>query len=257
MRLLPALLVGLLCLLPLRPASAQPLVAAASDLQFALRELAEAFTEESGRELRLVFGSSGNLTRQIEKGAPFELFLSADESYVERLVEAGLTRDEGTLYAHGHLALLLPPDSPLELDPSLADLKEAAAAGSITRFAIANPEHAPYGRAARQALEAAGAWDAVQPALVLGENVSQAAQFAISGSVQGGLVALSLVMAPTFEGRGSHVAIPEESHSPLRQRMVLTRRASEDATAFYDYLGSPEARDIFARYGFTLPEGAD
>lgn len=256
MRLLSAVLAGLLCLLPLRSATAQALVAAASDLQFALTELAEAFREAGGSELRLVFGSSGNLSRQIEKGAPFELFLSADESYVARLVEAGLTRDEGEIYAHGHLALLLPPNSPLALDASLKKLAQAAASGEITRFAIANPEHAPYGRAAKQALEAASAWEALQPALVLGENVSQAAQFAVSGSAQGGLVAFSLVATPSFEGRGKHVMIPPETYVPLRQRMVLTRRAGPDAEAFYDYLRSPEAREIFAAYGFELPEEA-
>ena len=256
MRLLSAFLIGLLCLLPVRPAAAQALVAAASDLQFALNELATAFGDKGGRELRLVFGSSGNLSRQIEKGAPFELFLSADESYVERLAEAGLTRDEGVVYAHGHLALLLPPGSRLELDASLGDLKEAAAAGRITRFAIANPEHAPYGRAAQQALQAVSAWEAVQPALVLGENVSQAAQFAISGSAQGGLVAYSLVAAPTFEGRGQHVIIPPEGYAPLRQKMVLTGRAGPVAEAFYDYLRSSEAREILGRYGFELPEEA-
>lgn len=256
MRLLSAFLVGLLCLLPFRPATAQALVAAASDLQFALNALAEAFRDEGGHELRLVFGSSGNLSRQIEKGAPFELFLSADESYVERLVEAGLTRDEGVIYAQGHLALLLPPSSPLELDASLADLKEEAEAGRITRFAIANPEHAPYGRAAQQALEAVSAWKAVQPALVLGENVSQAAQFAVSGAAQGGLVAYSLVAVPTFEGRGQHVIIPPEGYDPLRQKMVLTRQAGPVAEAFYDYLRSSEAGEIFGRYGFALPEEA-
>lgn len=256
MRLLSAFLVGFLCLLPFKPAVAQVLVAAASDLQFALRELAEAFREESDSELRLVFGSSGNLSRQIEKGAPFELFLSADESYVERLVEAGLTRDEGVVYAFGHLALLLPPESPLQLDASLKHLKEAADAGRIYRFAIANPEHAPYGRAAKQALEAASAWQAIQPALVLGENVSQAAQFAVSGSAQGGLVAYSLVAAPSFAGRGRHVIIPPGAYAPLRQKMVLTRRAGPDAEAFHDYLRSSEAREILHRYGFELPEGA-
>src|SRR5690625_1869513 len=155
MRLPLILLLALLYLLPLRPAAAQTLVAAASDLQFALEELAARFTEESGRPLRLVFGSSGNLARQIEKGAPFEVFLSADESYVERLEQAGKTRDSGVIYALGRLALVLPATSPLEPDASLEGLKADLRAGRVTRFAIANPDHAPYGRAAREALEAA------------------------------------------------------------------------------------------------------
>ncbi|WP_366553810.1 molybdate ABC transporter substrate-binding protein [Aquibaculum sediminis] len=261
-RLLSALLLFALVLVPWRAATAQALVAAASDLQFALSELADAFERDSGEPLRLVFGSSGNLTRQIANGAPFELFLSADEAYVERLVEGGHTRDSGALYAQGRLVLLLPAGSPLREDSAVDDLRledlgEAAAAGRLTRLAIANPEHAPYGQAAREALEASGVWEAVQPTLILGENVSQAAQFALSGAAQGGLVAYSLVLAPTMEGRGDYALVDEALHAPLRQRMVLTRKSGPVAEAFYDYLQTEEARDLLDRYGFTLPDGAE
>lgn len=252
-RLLFLLLFPLFLLAPLGQAAAQALVAAASDLQFALEELAADFQAESGEGLRVVVGSSGNLARQIESGAPFELFLSADERYVQRLAEGGETRDGGRLYALGRLVLFLPPNSPLQLDESLNDLGEAAADGRLQRFAIANPEHAPYGRAAREALQSAGVWDAVEPRLVLGENVSQAAQFA-AGSAQGGLVAYSLVLSPNLEGRGDYVLVPENLHAPLRQRMALTRRAGPVAEAFYDYLQSPAAREVLERYGFALPE---
>lgn len=261
-RLLPMVIVAALAPLPWRTAMAQALVAAASDLQFALSELAEAFERDSGEPLRLVFGSSGNLTRQIANGAPFELFLSADEAYVERLVEGDHTRDDGALYAQGRLVLLLPAGSPLFEDGAVDDLRledlgEAVAAGHLTRLAIANPEHAPYGRAAREALEASGVWEALQPTLVLGENVSQAAQFALTGAAQGGLVAYSLVLAPTMEGRGDYALIDETLHSPLRQRMVLTRKADAVAEAFYDYLQTEEAHDLLDRYGFALPDAVE
>jgi molybdate transport system substrate-binding protein len=125
--------------------------------------------------------------------------------------------------------------------------------GRIQHFAIANPEHAPYGRAAEQALRTQGLWEAIQPKLVLGENVSQAAQFATTGSAQGGILAYSLALSPTVGGLGSYVLIPAEWHEPLRQRMVLMKGAGEAAQAFYRYLQAPAARMIFRKYGFVLP----
>jgi len=132
-------------------------------------------------------------------------------------------------------------------------IRAALDAGQIRRFAIANPEHAPYGRAAEQALRAAGLWDRIRPHLVLGENVSQAAQFAIAGGSQGGIVAYSLVLAPALAGRGAFHLLPDTLHAPLRQRMVLTRRAGPVAERFHAYLQEPAAREIMRRYGFVLP----
>jgi molybdate transport system substrate-binding protein len=230
-----------------------PLVAAASDLQFALEEVARRFQAETGQAIRLSFGSSGNITRQIEQGSPAELFLSADEAFVFRLAEGGHTRDRGELYAVGRIALLTPPGSPLRTAGGMDAIREALDAGSITRFAIANPEHAPYGRAAEQALRAAGLWERIRPRLVLGENVSQAAQFALTGGSQGGVVAYSLVLAPAMRDRGAHALLPDSLHEPLRQRMVLTRRAGPAAERFYAYLGTTPAREVLRRYGFILP----
>ena len=229
-------------------------VAAAADLKFALAEIAGNYRRDTGREIALSFGSSGNFARQIPQGAPFDLFLSADETYIFRLAGQGLLRDEGQLYAIGRIALLAPPGSPLLVDGELRDLAAALADGRLQRLAIANPQHAPYGRAARAALEQAGLWQALQGKLVLGENVAQAAQFALSGSAQGGIVAWSLVRAPALAKLGVAALIPESWHPPLRQRMALTRRAGEDARRFYDYLQQPAARVIFERYGFSLPE---
>ena len=231
-----------------------PRVAAASDLSFALEPLARRFAESSGERVELVFGSSGNLTRQIVDGAPFELFMSADEEFVQKLFDAGLTRDRGALYAVGRIALFAPHGSRLSVDERLDGLRALLANERGLRFAIANPEHAPYGRAARSALQAAGLWDAVQPGLVLGENVSQAAQFATSGGAVGGILAYSLVLAPPLREAGRYALLPESQHSPLRQRMVLLRRAGGAAERFYRYLQGAEARAVLAQYGFRAPE---
>lgn len=237
-----------------------PTVAAASDLQFALTEVVERFTAATGHEVRLNFGSSGNFRRQIAQGAPFELYLSADEAYVEALHAEGFTEDAGVRYARGRLVWLqranrhdLPGES-----ATLAAVEEAIeeyrATGRRLRIALANPEHAPYGVAAREVLERAGLWDAVQPLRILGENVSQAAQFALSGDARGGLVAYSLALAPQLAERSEYVLIPEDWHAPLYQRMALIVGAGETARAFYAYLQDDDAREILMRYGFGLAD---
>lgn len=230
-----------------------PNIAAASDLKFSLEEVAAKFKERSGREVKLSFGSSGNFFRQIAEGAPFQMFLSADEAFVFKLVDQRLTLDRGTLYAFGHIVLFVPHGSPLKPDPQLKDLKAALKAGRIKRFAIANPEHAPYGRAAEQALRSQGLWEAIKPVLVLGENVSQAAQFTTSGSVQGGIIPYSLALAPAVKELGRFVLLPETWHAPLRQRMVLLKNAGDTARAFYRFIQEPQAGAILQRHGFVLP----
>lgn len=236
-----------------RAASEPPTIAAAADLQFALTEVAELFERETGRSVKLAFGSSGNFARQIRQGAPFEVYLSADEDYVLRLAEEGFTRDEGTLYAVGRLAIMVPHGSPLEADGTLGDLRAALDDGRLVRFAIANPEHAPYGRRAEEALRHAGLWERIQNRLVLGENVSQAAQFATSGSTQGGIVAYSLALSPKVSSLGSFEPIPEDWHEPLRQRMVLLKGAGGTAERFYEFVQQPAARAILREHGFVLP----
>lgn len=230
-----------------------PVIAAASDLQFALSEIAQQFERQTGHRLRLSYGSSGNFYHQILQGGPFQLFLSADEDYVLRLAAQGRTEDRGTLYAVGRIVLFVPKGSPLEPDGRLEDLARALDEGRLRRFAIANPEHAPYGRAAEAALRRRGLWEKIAPRLVLGENVSQAAQFAASGSAQGSIIAYSLALSPKLQGLGRFALIPEDWHPPLRQRMVLVRGAGEVARLFYRYLQSSDAREVFRRYGFVLP----
>jgi molybdate transport system substrate-binding protein len=236
-------------------ADAVPHVAAASDLQFALAGIAADFTRISGRDVRITFGSSGNFRRQIADGAPFELFLSADASYVDALAAEQRTLDAGVVYAIGRLALLTPRGGGMERVTSLDELARAVADGRVRKFAIANPEHAPYGRAARQALARAGLWDAIAPHVVLGENVSQAATFALSGAAQGGIVALSLARAPPLANRGVFTPLPLTMHEPLIQKMVLLKGSGATAHAFYDFLQGAAARAMLAGHGFDLPPG--
>lgn len=239
------------------PASALgdvPVVAAASGLQFAVEEIAAAFEAETGMAVRLSVGSTGNFARQIRQGAPFQIFMAADEQFITDLHAEGLTRDAGDLYALGRIVVMVPHGSALTPDPELDNLARMLAAGQITRFAIANPDHAPYGVRAREALMLKGIWDDLQPFMVLGENVSQAAQFAVSGNAEGGIIAYSLALAPQVASQGSYALIPEDWHEPLRQRMALLNTAGPVAEAFYAYLMAPAAREIMERYGFVLPE---
>jgi len=233
--------------------SSAPLVAAASDLKFALDEILARFRDATGIAARIAYGSSGTFARQIMRGAPYEVFLSADEQFVHELHAQGLTRDTGHLYAIGRIVLFAPTGSPLAPDPRMDDLARRVASGELRRFAIANPEHAPYGRAAEQALRARGLWSALQPRLVLGENVAQAAQFASGGDTEGGLIAYSLALSPELRRRGTFALIPDSMHAPLRQRMVLLQGATPAAERLYEYLRSPPSREILARYGFVLP----
>lgn len=234
--------------------AAAPVIAAASSLKFALEEVAATYHQQQGRKLRLVFGSSGNFYRQIRQGAPFELFLSADEQYVQKLNEAGLTDGAGEVYAVGRLAYFAPKGSPLSPEAGLEGLKHALRDGKVRRFAIANPDHAPYGRVAMEALSKAGLAESIEPHLILGENVTQAAQFAISGSTQGGLIAYSLALSPPISAKGTYQLVSESLHQPLRQRMVLLEGASETARDFFLYLQTAEARKLLAGYGFLLPD---
>lgn len=228
-------------------------VAAASDLRFALDEIAIAFERESGYRLRITYGSTGNFAYQIRSGAPFHLFLAADERYIEALATEQLTQDAGTLYAIGRLALVVPRGRLPAPPPTLTDLYARLTANPGQRFAIANPAHAPYGERAKDVLEHEGLWDALQPQLVLGENVSQATQFALSGSTVGGLIAWSLALAPPIAERTNSALIPSGWHRPLKQRMVLLRGAPQGAAALYHYLQESPARTVLQRYGFSLP----
>jgi molybdate transport system substrate-binding protein len=230
-----------------------PNVAVAANLNFAMPEIAAAFKSRTGREVKLAFGASGNFSRQIREGAPFELFLSADEANVRFLVEAGRAEGEGVVYAVGRLSLFAPAASPVQVDAELAGLAAALKAGAVRRIAIANPELAPYGKAAREALQKKGLWDALTGRIVLGENVNQTAQFALTGGVEAAFIPYSIVVAPNFKDRGRSVVVPESLHEPIRQRMVLVKGAGETARGLYDFVRGPEGRAILERYGFDFP----
>jgi molybdate transport system substrate-binding protein len=223
-------------------------VAAASDLKFALAELATQYERQSGVPVQLSLGSSGQFAQQIRQGLPVDLYMAADEAFVFPLADAGLTLDRGAVYALGRIAFVVPAASRLALEPGLPALRGAV--GGMRHFAIANPEHAPYGRAAQEALQHLGLWQALQPKLVLGENVAQATQYVSSGAADAGITALALALAPEVARLTRSLPLPAEWHAPLRQRMVLLRAAAPAAADFYRFLQSAAARAALARHGF-------
>jgi molybdate transport system substrate-binding protein len=245
-------------LIPMSGADAEeadvPVIAAAADLKFAVTEIAAAFKADTGKEVKLSFGSTGNFATQIRHGAPFQMFMAADEKFITDLHRDGFTRNEGDLYAEGRVVLMVPHGSVLQPDEALNNLAAMLDAGRITRFAIANPEHAPYGLRAEEALKHRGLWEKVQPHLVLGENVSQAAQFALSGNAQGGIIAYSLALAPEVRSQGEFALIPRDWHEPLLQRMALLKNAGPVAEGFYAYMKTSKARRIMKSFGFVLPD---
>ncbi|MFN3723160.1 MAG: molybdate ABC transporter substrate-binding protein [Paracoccaceae bacterium] len=247
--------VALACAGPVLAQDKPPVIAAASDLQFAVAEIAAAFKAETGKDVELSMGSTGNFATQIRNGAPFQIFMAADERFIAELNAEGFTRDGGDLYAEGRVVIMVPHGSSLTADAALDTLEAMLDAGTLTKFAIANPDHAPYGKRAEEALKHRGLWDKILPSLILGENVSQAAQFALSGNADGGIIAYSLALAPEVAALGEFALIDHDWHEPLLQRMVLLKNAGPVAEEFYAYIQSPKAREIMVKYGFVLPEG--
>jgi len=248
-------LAGLIALAPTRAwASEGPLVAAASDLTGALPIIAERFRRAGGGPVRLTFGSSGALTRQIEAGAPFEVFLSAEASLARRLAAAGRTQGPGRVYGQGRLVIFARTGSRVRPAGGTAELIRALRDGRIRRLAIANPEHAPYGRAAREALTALGVWRLAEPRLVLGDSAAQAARFAMTGGAEADLLPLSLALGPELARAGAHARIDPALHAPLVQTVVLLQGAGQEARAFFDFLASPPARAVLRDFGLA-PDG--
>lgn len=236
-----------------RVATAQEVrVAAAADLKFAMQDVATQFEKQSGTKLDVTYGSSGNFFSQLQNGAPFDLFFSADIDYPRKLEAAGLA-ERGTLYEYavGRIAIWTPGDAKVDvtrlgwktlLDPS------------VQKISIANPEHAPYGRAAVSALQKAGIYEQVKGKLVYGENISQAAQFVQSGNAQAGIVALSLAVSPGMKD-GKRWEIPADMHPPIEQAAILLKAAKnkDTARAFLEFVKSEPGRATLAKYGFTFP----
>ena len=230
-----------------------PIVAAAASLRHVFPELMRAWTRTGGVRPEVSFGSSGNLYRQISQGAPFDLFLSADEEQVLELVRSGRTDGEGAVYGVGRLALLVPRHSRLALDASLDDLRHAAGDGRLRRLAIANPAHAPYGRAAREALHRAAVWPRLEERLLLAENAAQAVQFALAGGADGGLVPYALALADRVSHETRHVLVAASMHRPITHRMVLLPHSGAQARELFRFLAGPAAGMIFERFGFSVP----
>lgn len=252
LRLIPVLFLA--CLFSFgQSASPTITVAAASDLNPALTELAGQYRRQTGAEVKISYGSSGNLASQLENGAPYDLFFSGDESYPQQLVLAGLA-DNSTFYRYaiGRLVLWVPASSPLDLDRlGMQVLLDP----SVKKIAMANPQHAPYGRAAEAALRRFHLFEKLSSRLVLGENVSQAAQFVESGSAQAGLIAYSRALSPARQ-KGRYWVVPPDSYPPLNQAVVLLSRSSrrEPALDFLKFLKSPAAVALLRQYGFGTPE---
>jgi molybdate transport system substrate-binding protein len=229
-------------------ASVDPLlVAAAADLQFAFTDLGQKFTEQTGQEIEFSFGSTGNLTTQIENGAPFDILAAANIAFVDRLKEQNLIiSDTQQLYAQGRIVLAVNREAGVQAT-ELQDLLDPA----IGRVAIANPEHAPYGQAAKEALQSAGLWEEIQPKLVLGENVRQTLQFVQTGDAPVGIVALSIAEVPEV----TYTLLPADLHNPLNQSMAVINTTQNEAAAraFLEFVNGPEGRPIMKQYGFVLP----
>ncbi len=225
-------------------------VAAAADLKFAMEEIAAAFKSVNpGEVVDVIYGSSGKFQTQIRQGAPYDLYFSADIGFPRELAKQGFASSEVKPYALGRIVLWSASlDAAKMTMASLDDPK-------ISRIAIANPKHAPYGKRAEEALRASGLWEKLEPKLVYGENIAHAAQFVQTGNAQLGIIALSLAVNPELAGRGGYWLIPDALHEPLEQGYIITKRAAGNPLAkrFADYMGSKPARAVMVKYGFVLP----
>ena len=225
-------------------------IAAAADLKFAMDEIVATFQQaHSGDRVDVIYGSSGKFHAQIQQGAPYDLYFSADIAFPRALAKAGFAASEVKPYAVGRIVLWSATLDARQM--TLASLTDAR----IARVAIANPKHAPYGKRAEEALRAAGLWDKVEPKLVYGENIAHTAQFVQTGNAQVGVIALALALNPELASKGGYWLIPDHLHAPLEQGFVITKRAESNALAqqFADYMGSKAARAVMTKYGFALP----
>ena len=252
-RLLSAIVILLALLAPVGAAAEEITVAAAADLTFVFPEIGAKFQKETGNSVKFSFGSSGNFLSQIQNGAPFDMFFSADIGYPKKLEAASLV-EPGTLYEYavGKLVLWVPNASTLDLKPGLAVLTDPG----VRKIAIANPEHAPYGRAAVAAMKHEGAYDQVSSKLVMGENISQTAQFVESGNADIGLLALSLVVAPSLKKKGRYELVPTSDYPPIEQAAVVIKSSKKKETAnkFLAFIKTPAIVSLMRNYGFVVPD---
>ena len=227
-------------------------IAAASNLKFVLADLANQYRQQTGIQVDVNFGASGNLARQILQGLPVEQLISADEAWVAELAKSGRTADAGQRYATGRLALIMPKNSALPLAQGLAAVVRAMKAGD--KFAMANPALAPYGVAAVEALLRAGVGTLPAGQKVLGDNIGQATQFVATGAAQAGITAQALAQAPEIASSLQVLPLPADLHAPLHQRMVLLKGAGAAAADWHRFLLSPPAQAVFVRHGYAMPQ---
>ena len=227
-------------------------VAAAADLQFAMQDIAARFQKETGKAVKLIYGSSGNFFQQIPNGAPFDMFFSANLDYAKRLETAGLT-DPGSYYqyARGKIVIWVAKESKIDLSSGMQVLRNP----SVQKIAIANPQHAPYGQAAVAAMQKEDVYEKVKDKFVLGENIAETASLVVSGSADVGIVALSLALSPNMKDKGRYVEVPSGEYPPIEQACVIlgSSKNKETAKRFLSFIKTAAAADTLRRYGFDVP----
>lgn len=230
-----------------------PTVAAAASLRYALDEIAKRYENDTGKSVKITYGATGNLVHQIEAGAPFEALFAADDASVMKLAKAGKTEGEHIVFARGELSVAAPKGSPVAVDADLEGLKVALAAGKVKHIAIANPETAPYGRAAQETLTKAELWAQVQPLLVIGQNIGQTAAFISTGAAEVGFIAQSLAISKEIAPKIDAAVVPGASHQPIDHGMAVIKDASPEAKAFADFVRGPRGREVLEASGFSVP----
>jgi molybdate transport system substrate-binding protein len=227
-------------------------VAAAADLQFVMQDVGARFQSETGKSVKLIYGSSGNFAQQLQNGAPFDMFFSANLDYPKQLEAAGLT-EPATFYQYaiGKIVVWVPNDSKLDVSSGLKALVNL----SIKKIAIANPQHAPYGKAAVAAMQKENVYEQVKDKFVLGENISQTASFVASGSADVGIVALSLALSPNLKDKGRYAEVPAADYPPIEQACVImgSSKNKNVAKQFLKFIQSSPVRELFQKYGFAIP----
>jgi len=245
---LVAALIGLISPLAL---AQEITVAAAADLQFAMQDVTARFYKETGKTVKLIYGSSGNFFQQIQNGAPFDMFFSANLDFPKKLEASGLT-EPGTYYqyARGKIVIWVPKESKIDLTSGLKALLDP----SVKKIAIANPQHAPYGQAAVAAMQKENVYEHVKEKFVLGENISQTASFVVSGAADVGIVALSLALSPTMKEKGRYLDIPAGEYPPIEQACVILSSSKEKNTArqFLSFMKTPAVAEVLRSYGFDV-----
>jgi molybdate transport system substrate-binding protein len=244
----------LLACLSLQAPADPPVIAVAANLTAPMTEILKEFEQEKGANFRVTYGSSGNLARQIVQGAPYELFISASAGYIEFLFKQGVISNNGWEFASGPIGIFVPEDSRLYKGANLKSVVTALRYKAYRKIALANPEHAPYGVAAMQALQSAGIWALEQTRTLLAEDVTQVVPFILSGNADLAIIPYSFMKTNQLKGKGKFIAIPSAWYEPVTQYVVLLENASEVTREFDRFLASDQVRNILEDYGYATPE---